>query len=566
MFPAADRMRNKEDPMKQSNHSIFVIGHRNPDTDSICSAIAYAALKNKTDHSSTYEPRRAGEINRETEFVLNYFGTEAPRLCIDVSPQIRDADYRDQMGISKDTSLRQAWTIMRNKEIDTLPVVDADGSLLGLVAVKDITIANMDVLDTEVLAKSRTPYRNILETLDGKMVTGDPDECVTTGRIFIGAARPESMEETVKSGDILILSNRYESQLCAIEIGVSLLIVCQGAAVSRTIRLLAEEKKVAIMSVPYDTYAAAKLICQSAPVSHIMTTQNILQFNRYTLIDEALKVMAKYRHRYFPVLDESGKYSGMISRRNIITMPRRQLILVDHNEATQTVEGAGKAEILEIIDHHRIGRPETSNPIYFRNQPVGCTATIVAQMYSESGVDIPRQIAGLLLGAILSDTLAFRSPTCTPIDERTAKMLAGIAQVDINQFANDMFEAGEQLSGKTPEEVLLQDFKVFLCGDIRFGVAQVNFMTGSNIQAAQQLIRPYMTEALGKQKIEDLYVMFTNVPQGESTLLCAGYNAERILADAFRETAVENSAIVLPGVISRKKQVVPALMAAYQQL
>ena len=551
--------------MGESKHAVVVIGHRNPDTDSICSAIAYAALKNQTSELQ-YEARRAGELNAETTFVLKHFGVEPPRLCLDVNPKVRDVDYRKFDGIPGSTSLRRAWTIMRSQEIDTLPVIDDEGKLLGLVAVKDIATSNMDIFDTEVLAKSHTSYRNILETLEGTMEVGDPDAFVEHGRVFIGAASPDIMEETVQAGDIVLLSNRYESQLCAIEIGVSLLIVCQGAHITKTIRRLASERNVAIIRVPFDTYAAAKLICQSAPVSYIMTTQNLLKFSLYTQIAEVLKVMGKVRHRYFPVLDENGKYCGMLSRRNVINMPKRQMILVDHNEQTQAVEGTSDAEILEIIDHHRIGRPETRNPIFFRNQPVGCTATIITQMYLEAGVEIPAPIAGILLSAILSDTLAFRSPTCTPTDQKTAQMLARISQVDMEQFAGEMFEAGEHISGKTPEEVLIQDFKVFLCGDTRFGVAQLYFMTENNLKAAQELLKPYLAEAIAKQKIEDLYVMLTNVPQNASTVMHTGYKTVQILSDAFDAAAVKGNAVVLPGVISRKKQFLPALMAAYQQL
>ena len=551
--------------MPKAAHKVVVIGHRNPDTDSICSAIAYAELKNKTS-SLVCEPRRAGRMNQETEFVLKKFGVTPPRMCTDVNPKIRDVDFREMPGINGSTSLRKAWEIMRDKQIDTLPITDADNELLGLITVKDIATANMDVFDTEVLAKSRTSYKNILETLGGTMVVGDANAVCTTGHIKIGTATPEMLESAVEKGDIVILTNRYESQLCAIEKEASLLIICNGAKVGRTIQRIAEETGVAIMSVACDSYAAGKLMSQCAPISYYMTREDIVKFTLVTPVSDVTRVMTKVRHRYFPVLDEDGKYCGMVSRRNIIALRKRRIILVDHNEATQAVEGFDQAEILEIIDHHRIGSLETDGPVYFRNQPVGCTATIVTQMYDESGVEIPQKTAGLLLAAILSDTLVFRSPTCTPMDVGAANRLAKIAGVDINEFASEMFEAGEKLDGKTAEEVFLQDFKVFMCGDIRFGVAQGSYMTRKNLLAAEALLQPYLEEARNKQNVEDIYMLLTDVPKEESVVISDGRYASEVLADGFETQPAEDGSFTLPGVVSRKKQFIPALMTAYQEL
>ena len=551
--------------MPKAAHKVVVIGHRNPDTDSICSAIAYAELKNKTS-DLVCEPRRAGKMNQETEFVLKKFGVKPPRMCTDVNPKIRDVDYREMPGIPGSTSLRKAWEIMRDKQIDTLPVTSPDNELEGVITVKDIATANMDVFDTGILAKSQTTYRNILETLGGTMVVGREDDVCTTGHIRIGTATPEMLENTVEKGDIVILTNRYESQLCAIEKEASLLIICNGSKVGRTIQRIAEEMGVAIMSAPVDPYAAGKLISQCAPISYYMTRSDIMKFTLVTPVADVTRVMAKVRHRYFPILDEDGKYCGMVSRRNIINLQKRRIILVDHNEATQAVEGFDQAEILEIIDHHRIGSLETSGPVYFRNQPVGCTATIVTQMYDENGVTIPQKTAGLLLAAILSDTLVFRSPTCTPIDVNAANRLAKIAGVDINEFANEMFEAGEKLDGKTAEEVFLQDFKVFMCGDIRFGVAQGSYMTRKNLLAAEALLQPYLEEARNKQNVEDIYMLLTDVPKEESVVISDGRYASEVLSDGFETQPAEDGSFTLPGVVSRKKQFIPALMTAYQEL
>ena len=509
--------------MPKTAHKVVVIGHRNPDTDSICSAIAYAELKNKTS-SLVCEARRAGRMNQETEFVLRRFGVQPPRMCTDVNPKIRDVDYREMPGIPGSTSLRKAWQIMRDQQIDTLPITSADNELEGVITVKDIATANMDIFDTGVLAKSKTTYKNILDTLGGTMVVGDESAVCTTGHIKIGTATPEMLENSVEKGDIVILTNRYESQLCAIEKEASLLIICNGAKVGRTIQRIAEETGVAIMTAPCDTYAAGKLVSQCAPISYYMTRNDIVKFTLVTPVADVTRVMAKVRHRYFPILDEEGKYCGMVSRRNIIALRKRRIILVDHNEATQAVEGFDQAEILEIIDHHRIGSLETSGPVYFRN------------------------------------------PTCTPVDVSAANRLAKIAGVEIDAFASEMFEAGEKLDGKTAEEVFLQDFKVFMCGDVRFGVAQGSYMTRKNLKAAQQLLTPYLPEACGKQNVEDLYMLLTDVPKEESVVICTGRHADEMLRSGFEKEPEEDGSWTLPGVVSRKKQFIPALMSAYQEL
>ena len=497
-------------------------------------------MKNKTS-DLVCEPRRAGKMNQETEFVLKKFGVKPPRMCTDVNPKIRDVDYREMPGIPGTTSLRKAWEIMRDKQIDTLPVTSRTTSWR-----RDHGQGHCHRQHGRVRhrhpAKSQTTYRNILETLGGTMVVGREDDVCTTGHIRIGTATPEMLENTVEKGDIVILTNRYESQLCAIEKEASLLIICNGSKVGRTIQRIAEEMGVAIMSAPVDTYAAGKLISQCAPISYYMTRSDIMKFTLVTPVADVTRVMAKVRHRYFPILDEDGKYCGMVSRRNIINLQKRRIILVDHNEATQAVEGFDQAEILEIIDHHRIGSLETSGPVYFRNQPVGCTATIITQMYDENDVEIPPQTAGLLLAAILSDTLVFRSPTCTPVDVNAANRLAGIAGVDIDEFANEMFEAGEKLDGKTAEEVFLQDFKVFMCGDIRFGVAQGSYMTRKNLLAAENLLRPYLEEARNKQNVEDIYMLLTDVPKEESVVISDGRYAAEVLADGFDTHPAEDAA------------------------
>ena len=548
--------------MPKAAHKVVVIGHRNPDTDSICSAIAYAELKNKTS-DLVCEARRAGKMNQETEFVLKKFGVTPPRMCTDVNPKIRDVDYREIPGIPGSTSLRKAWEVMRDQKIDTLPVTDPDNELEGVITVKDIATANMDLFDTGILAKSCTSYRNILETLGATMVVGSEDAACTTGHIRIGTATPEMLENSMEKGDIVILTNRYESQLCAIEKEASLIIICNGAKVGRTIQRIAEETGVAIMTAPCDTYAAGKLISQCAPISYYMTRQDIIKFTLVTPVADVTRVMAKVRHRYFPILDEEGKYCGMISRRNIINLRKRRIILVDHNEATQAVEGFEQAEILEIIDHHRIGSLETTGPVYFRNVPVGCTATILYQMYQEQGLTPSREIAGLLLSAILSDTLVFRSPTSTPQDEAAAKALAALAGEDIQSYAEQMFEAGADLTGRTAEDVFSSDFKAFSRGDVKFGVGQSTYMTDKSRAAAEALVQPFLPDASRREGLPLIFYMFTDMKTQSTDLMFYGHNAEEIIRDAFH-VEPEGNIAKLPGVVSRKKQLIPPLLAALQ--
>ena len=546
--------------MPKEAHKVVVIGHRNPDTDSICSAIAYAELKNRTS-TLVCEPRRAGKMNQETEFVLKKFGVTPPRMCTDVNPKIRDVDYREMPGIPGSTSLRKAWEIMRDQKIDTLPVTSEDNELQGVITVKDIATANMDLFDTSILAKSRTSYRNILETLGATMVVGSEDAECTTGHIRIGTATPEMLENTVEKGDIVILTNRYESQLCAIEKEASLLIICNGAKVGRTIQRIADETGVAIMTTPVDTYAAGKLISQCAPISYYMTRDNILKFTLVTPVADVLRVMAKVRHRYFPILDEDGKYCGMVSRRNIINLQKRRIILVDHNEATQAVEGFDQAEILEIIDHHRIGSLETMAPVYFRNEPVGCTATIIYSIYKEKGFEIPPQIAGLLCSAILSDTLMFRSPTCTMLDRAAAEALSAIAGIDCQSFGIEMFTAGSNLKDKTPEEIFYQDYKKFEFGDVTFGVGQINSMSGSELDELERRLRPYLEKSCREHGLSMMFFMLTNIIEESTRLMCYGESADMLVEDAFGR-APKAGTIWLKGVVSRKKQLIPAFIDA----
>lgn len=549
--------------MPETLRKVNIIGHRNPDTDSICSALSYAWLKN-TLGPQIYEARRCGNLNRETAFVLKRWGVEEPALITSVRPQVKDLEYQQQKGIDSEMSLYAAWNKMREDHQDTLCITDDDDNLKGLVTVKDIANANMAIFDTDVLATSRTSYRNVLETLDGTMVLGDPDEVIENGRVYVGTS-PEMMEDTIEAGDIVLVTNRYETQHYAVGSGAACLIICCDAPVTRALKAAAESHGCKIITTPYDTYAATRLICMSMPVRAIMLDNDIVEFSVNSTVEDVRKVMSSTRHRFFPVIGEDGKFDGVITSANLLDIKRKHVILVDHNEMAQSVDGLSHAVILEIIDHHRIGPIETTAPAMFRNQPVGCTCTIIKQMYDEAGVTPPPHIAGLMLSAILSDTLTFRSPTCTEVDRLAAQELAGIVGVDIDAYADEMFEAGADLTGRSAEEVFHGDFKVFSRGNARFGVGQGSYMTEGSRKAAEELVGPYLAEAAKNEDLPIVMYMFTDVKSQTTELLYFGDGAEAVIRSAFGVEPEEGMA-VLPGVVSRKKQMIPPIMAAFERL
>lgn len=541
---------------------IYVIGHVNPDTDSICSAIAYAELKRKVT-GKNYEARRAGQVSPETRFVLEHFNVQAPKYTGDVRTQVKDTEYHKGVYVNSDISLKNAWAIMQEKGVVTLPVIDEEERLEGIITIGDIARSYMEVYDSHILANANTPFKNIVETLEGTLVTGDPEEIFNGGKVLIAAANPDFMENYIESGDLVILGNRYESQLCAIEMNAKCLVVCEGAAVSMTISKLAQEKGCIVIETPFDTFTAARLINQSMPISYFMRTEEIITFTTEDFIEDIREVMAKKRHRDFPILDKDGKFSGMISRRNLLGAKQKRLILVDHNERSQAVDGLEEAEILEIVDHHKLGGIQTINPVMFRNQPLGCTCTIVYLMYKENGVEIEQKIAGLLCSAILSDTLVFRSPTCTAIDKAAAEELAKIAGIDIESYAMDMFAAGSNLENKAPEEIFYQDFKKFTAGDLLFGVGQISSMSDKELESIKVKMVPYMKKALADHQVGMIFFMLTNILDESSELLYEGEGAREILNNAFKINPDEDR-VYLKGVVSRKKQMIPALMLSLQ--
>ena len=549
-------MRNQE--------KIFVIGHKNPDTDSICSAIAYCDIKNRTSQKQKFVPKRAGQINEETEYVLSRFGVQPPGYLSNIGTQVKDMDIRMSPDADKSMSLKAAWDIMQENSIVSLPIRDKEGALEGLITIGDIAKTYMDTTDSYLLSRARTQYQKIAETINGEIIEGNPHGYFIKGRVMVGTANPDRMKEYVEEDDMIIMGDREEDHLQAIAQNVSCIIVGLGIQVTENVVKLAHEKDIIIIASPYDTFTIARLINQSIPVRYIMKTDNLVTFNTEDFTDDIQDVMIKHRHRAFPVINKKGKCIGTISRRNFLGMHKKQVVLVDHNEVDQAVDNIEKADILEIIDHHKLGTLQTVQPISFRNQPVGCTGTIMYQIYGEQKLEIPPKIAGLLCAAIISDTLMFRSPTCTLQDKMAAGALALIADISIEQFAKEMFRAGSNLKDKSPEEIFYQDYKKFIAeGDICFGVGQISSMDSEELKEIKARLLPFMVSECGRHGVTRVYFMLTDIMTQSTELLFYGEGSQEMAENAFKMEPQDDS-FYLEGVVSRKKQLIPPLMEAAQ--
>ena len=549
-------MRNQE--------KIFVIGHKNPDTDSICSAIAYCDIKNRTSQKQKFVPKRAGQINEETEYVLSRFGVQPPGYLSNIGTQVKDMDIRMSPDADKSMSLKAAWDIMQENSIVSLPIRDKEGALEGLITIGDIAKTYMDTTDSYLLSRARTQYQKIAETINGEIIEGNPHGYFIKGRVMVGTANPDKMKEYIEEDDMIIMGDREEDHLQAIAQNVSCIIVGLGIQVTENVVKLAHEKDIIIIASPYDTFTIARLINQSIPVRYIMKTDNLVTFNTEDFTDDIQDVMIKHRHRAFPVINKKGKCIGTISRRNFLGMHKKQVVLVDHNEVDQAVDNIEKADILEIIDHHKLGTLQTVQPISFRNQPVGCTGTIMYQIYGEQKLEIPPKIAGLLCAAIISDTLMFRSPTCTLQDKMAAGALALIADISIEQFAKEMFRAGSNLKDKSPEEIFYQDYKKFIAeGDICFGVGQIRSMDSEELKEIKASLLPFMVSECGRHGVTRVYFMLTDIMTQSTELLFYGEGSQEMAENAFKMEPQDDS-FYLEGVVSRKKQLIPPLMEAAQ--
>lgn len=534
---------------------IYVIGHKNPDTDSICAAIAYARLKTKLgiEHVNPY---RAGKINRETEFVLDFFGVEAPPYLADLSLRVRDLLNGEVLTATKGTSLHQAWLFMKGKKQKTLPVVDNNRRMLGMLTVGDLSEAYMESMGDVDFGALHVPVKNVVNTLAGQMLVGDELQELR-GHVRVAAMHHETMEARIESGNIVMVGNRTEAQETALRVGVSALVLTGGATLSASLLAQAREKGIVIISTDYDTFTTARLLPLSVPVESIMKAGEIVSFQEDDLLTEVKHKMLETRYRNYPVLDEQERVVGMISRYHLLSMSKKKVILVDHNEWGQAVMGADQAQVLEVIDHHRVGGIMTGEPILFRNEPVGSTCTLVAEAYGQNNLVPERELAGLMLAAILSDTVLFKSPTCTAKDREMAAYLAGLAEVEVQKFGVEMFKAASSLSERTPLELIEEDLKEFSAGDQRVGVGQVSVMGLEGLAAIRADLSATMEHLVRERGMRYLLLMVTDLLSESTELFIAGDDPAEV-AKAFQRP-LANGSVFLPGVLSRKKQIVPPL-------
>ncbi|MSR91098.1 putative manganese-dependent inorganic diphosphatase [Inconstantimicrobium porci] len=538
---------------------VYVTGHKNPDSDSICSAIAYAELKNKTSNIPAM-PVRLGNVNRETQFILDYFKVKAPEFLETLKLKVSDLEIDTFEQVTKDMSLRQAWEILKKNQIKSIPVTDKKQQLIGMLSSANLTSSYMDNWDNCILAKSNTSLDNILSALSATVVYENKDVTVFPGKIVVGAMTPESMDNRIAEGDIAIIGDRLDAQEKLLNLKVSLMILTGSHYLPDNLMELAKKNNVTVISTPHDSFTTSRLIVQSVPVEYVMQTENLVSFNLDDLVEDVKATMSESRFRSYAVLDNEGKVVGSISRYHLISNKKKKVIQMDHNERSQSVNGLEDAEILEIVDHHRVADIQTANPIFYRCEPIGSTSTIVAKMYNEYGITPSKEIAGLLCGAIISDTLLFKSPTCTPIDEAICLKMAEIAGIDAEKFAQEMFKAGTSLQGKSVDEIFNSDFKPFNIGDVKVGVAQVNTMDIEGFMPLKEEMLNYMNSKCSSEGYDACMLLLTDIIKEGSQVLVAGTKPE--IAELTFNVTLEDSTAYLPGVLSRKKQVVPPMTAA----
>ena len=546
----------------KNQDKIYIIGHKNPDTDSICSAIAYTDIKNRTSQIHKYIACRAGQINEETEFVLNYFHVQPPHYMPNVGTQVKDMEIHITPDADEMMSVKQAWDLMRENQINTLPIKGDNGELKGLVTNSDIAGIYLDASDSYLLSDSRTQYKKIAETLNGQIITGNEHGYFVEGKILVGTASAQVMSEFIDENDMLILGDRVENLEQAIDLNVSCIIIALGLNISEEIIDKANKKDIVMISTQYDTFSICMLINQSIPVKAIMKKDDMIAFSTEDFTDDIQDTMIKKRHQSFPVINKKGKCVGTISRRNLMNMRKKKVILVDHNEIDQAADNIDQADIVEIVDHHKIGTLQTMVPVSFRNQPVGCTGTILYQLYGEQKLEIAPDIAGLLCSAIISDTLMFRSPTCTLQDKMAAGALALIADINIEEYAKKMFKAGSNLKDKMPEEIFYQDYKKFIAeGGLTFGVGQISSMDEEELMEIKDKLSSFLESEMVRHGVSRIFFMLTNILDESTHLIYCGNGSEDMVRTAFG-VEPNDGVFYLKGVVSRKKQLIPALMEA----
>lgn len=540
---------------------IYVIGHRNPDTDSICSALGYAYYKKEKGFNAV--AARCGKINNETRYALEYFKVNAPRLIVDLYPRVKDVAMECKAVVKQHDTLRYLGEIMRKDDLLSVPVTDSAGELVGMVTVNDLAKRYFQELGMTSLVDMRVRYRDIIQATDAKVLVAGDEGAFIEGQVRIAAGSLATLQEIVKPKDIVLVGDRGEDTLIqCIDIGIACLLVTENCRVHESVLEEAKLRGAFILSTPYDTYTVGRLINQCVPIRRIMQ-QNPVCFKPLDLLSDIKGKMEELNEINYPVV-ENNKLVGLISKDELTLHEPEKVILVDHNERGQAVEGIENAKILEIIDHHRMGGVHTSEPIFIKAEPVGCTATIISNMFWDDDIEIPQSIAGVLVSAIISDTLLFKSPTCTSYDRKTAEKLASIAGVDLKEYGLAMLRAGAGIGDKTPPEIANTDMKEFQIGEYKIIVSQISTLDTDEVMAIEDKLLKAMKHVCDSGGYDMSLLMVTNILEEATTLLYTG-SPRTLIGEAFRKDS-SGTHIYLPGVVSRKKQIIPQLSEAVKRI
>ena len=535
--------------------TVYITGHRNPDTDSIVSAMAYAALKNALGQRQ-YQAARLGQISDETHSVLERFGFQPPQLISNVRTQVRDLDYDTPPSLSAAATISRAWQTMQADRISVLPVANEDGTLYGMLSAGDV--ANYDMRSVRNPMVSSMPVYNLLSVMEGEILNaGGQLRDEVSGEVVI--ALPTCRENLLfsKPESIVVCGDQPDMIRRALEIGVSCIIVCQAEVPQE---LLSMETETCLISTPYDPYQAVRLIWHALPISHICKSGELVSFHLDDYIDDVRNTVLESRFRAYPILDEEERVVGTLSRFHLLRPRRKQVILMDHNEKAQSVVGLDQAEILEIVDHHRLADIQTTNPIYVRNEPVGSTTTIVAGMYQEKGLMPTAKMAGLMAAAIVSDTVMFKSPTCTQRDIDVANRMARIANLSLEELGKAIFAStcGEE---KSAEAILKTDYKEFHIAGHDLAVSQITCMDSERLLQRKQEFLEVMNRIRRERSFNTVVLMITDVLLDGTQLLFVG--DEDTIQQAFNIKGDHDHCVFLPKILSRKKQVIPMLSALW---
>ncbi len=533
---------------------IYVTGHRNPDTDSIVAAMAYAALRNAVGDRE-YEAACLGHVSDETQIVLDRFGFQAPKRITSMFTQVKDLDFDTPPFLSTAVTVGRGWKILQEqKNISAIPVINEDGTLYGMLSRENVASYNMERISSAALEP--VPLFNVLSVLEGKVINAAGENTDTIGG-ELSIAMPQQRENLLfnHSNSIVLCGHQPDMIRRALEMNVNCLVLCQ-AELDEELRTL--PTTTCIISTPYDAYRAARLIFQSAPIGGICRTKDLVCFHLEDKVDDVKEQVLKFREHCYPILDENEKVVGVLTRYHLLRPRRKRVVLVDHNEASQSVPGLEEAEILEIIDHHRLTDIQTTNPIYVRNEPLGSTNTIIASMFQDRGLMPSEKMAGMMAAAILSDTVMFKSPTCTPKDVRTAERMARIANVSLEELGREIFSAS--LEHRTAEDLLYADYKEFHIAGHDLAVAQVTCVDSPLMLERKDEFLSLMKQGAEKKNLSMMILMLTDVLKEGTQLIYVG--DDEIIHQAFG-LSPKDSTLFLPGIMSRKKQVIPMLSALW---